>query len=152
MPDVFISYSSQDEQFGQLIHNLLKDQGINAFLASVSLQPGHNWPQEILSALRASPLVLFLASRAACTSPSVLQEFGGALLTQKKIVPIVWDMRPADLPGWMSHYQAIDLSKTSVEGIKVQMTNIANTIKADKAKALLVIGGLITALLMLGSK
>lgn len=99
MADVFISYSSSDEGFARFLHRHLTGEGLTVFLASVSLAPGQRWPQEILNALGSSTWVLFLASRAACASPWVQQELGAAVVTQKKLVPIVWDMPPSQLPG-----------------------------------------------------
>src|SRR5258708_26993541 len=107
MPDVFISHSSVDGEFANFLHRHLTGEGLTVFLASVSLAPGQRWPQEILNALNASNWVLFLASRTACASPWVQQELGAALMSQKKLVPIVWDMPPSQLPGWVGHIQAL---------------------------------------------
>ena len=152
MPDIFISYSTADERVAQFLHQHLSGEGMQVFLASASLRPGQQWGQEILNALRSSSWVLFLASRAACASPWVQQELGAALISQKKLVPIVWDMLPADLPGWIKNYQALNLAGASMEQVKSQMTAIANTIKSDKAQGLVVVGMLVAALFAFGSK
>ncbi len=152
MPDIFISYSTADKQIAQFMHQHLSDEGIQVFLASASLQPGQQWSQEILSALRGSSWVLFLASRAACSSPWVQQELGAALISQKKLVPIVWDMPPSDLPGWIKNYQALNLTGASMEQVKSQMTAIASSIKSDKTQGLVVVGLLVAALFVIGSK
>lgn len=152
MPDIFISYSTTDERVAQFMRQHLSDEGVQVFLASASLQPGQQWSQEILNALRGSSWVLFLASRAACASPWVQQELGAALITQKKLVPIVWDMSPSDLPGWVKSYQALNLAGASMEQVKSQMTAIANSIKSDKTQGLVVVGLLVAALFAFGSK
>jgi hypothetical protein len=152
MADICISYSTTDERIAQFMRQHLSDEGVQVFLASASLQPGQQWSQEILSALRSSSWVLFLASRAACSSPWVQQELGAALITQKKLVPIVWDMSPSDLPGWVKNYQALNLAGASMEQVKSQMTAIANGIKSDKTQGLVVVGLLVAALFALGSK
>ena len=105
-----------------------------------------------MNSLEASAWVLFLASRAACASPWVQQELGAALAKQKKLVPIVWDMPVSELPGWTSHIQAIDLAGASVQQVKLQITSVAERIKADKAKGLLIAGVLIAGLLAIISK
>ena len=152
MPDVFISYSTADERIASFLRQHLSNEGIEVFLASASLQPGQQWPQEILAALRGSSWVLFLASRRACSSPWVQQELGAALITQKKLIPIVWDMSPSELPGWVQHHQALNLAGAPIEQVKAQMTSIANRIKSDKAQGLLVAGLLVAALFALGGK
>jgi hypothetical protein len=149
--DIFISYSTKDERIARFLYQHLTSEGMTVFLASVSLQPGQLWPEEVLKALRTSSWVLFLASRAACSSAWVQQELGAALITQKKLVPIVWDMPPSDLPGWIRGYQALDLGRASLEEIKSQMTAIAQRIKADKAKGLLIAGFMLASTFVLGS-
>jgi hypothetical protein len=144
MPDVFISHSSADRQFAEFLHRHLTSEGLSVFLAPISVVPGQRWPQEILNALGASNWVLFLASQAACGSPWVLQELGAAIARQKKLVPIVWDIPPSTLPGWTGHIQAVNLAGASADQVRAQITAVAEQIKADKAKGLLV-GGLLLA-------
>lgn len=152
MPDIFISYSTSDERIARFMHQHLSDEGMQVFLASASLQPGQRWSQEILNALRSSSWVLFLASRAACASPWVQQELGAALITQRKLVPIVWDMPPSERPGWVKEHQALNLAGVSMEQVKSQMTAIANAIKSDKTQGWVVVGLLVAALIALGAK
>ncbi len=152
MADVFISHSSADRQFAEFLHRHLTGEDLSVFLAPLSVSPGQRWSDEILKSLEASIWVLFLASRAACASPWVQQELGAALAKQKKLVPIVWDMPVSELPGWTSQIQAIDLAGASAEQIKAQITAIAERIKADKAKGLLIGGLLIAGLLTIISK
>jgi hypothetical protein len=152
MPDVFISHTSSDRTFAEFLHRHLTSEGLSAFLAPISLLPGQRWPQEILNALETSPWVLFLASRKACASPWVQQEVGAALAKQKKLIPIVWDMPPAQLPGWTGYIQAVDLAGASPEQIQAQMTAIAGQVKADKAKGFLIGGLLIAGLFALAGK
>lgn len=67
-----------------------------------------------------------------------------ALAQQKKLIPIVWDMDSSNLLGWTSRLQALDLRGASVDEIRDCMSQIAETIKADKQKAWIV-GGLLAA-------
>lgn len=147
MPDIFISYSSADQKLATFLHEHLTAEGVSVFMASVSLLPGQRWPQEILRALQESSWVLFLASKAACASPWVQQELGAALITQKKLVPVVWDMQPSELPGWIQHIQALNLAGMSLDQAKAHMAAIASRIKADKANGLLAVGLIVAGLL-----
>lgn len=149
MADVFISHSSADRQFAEVLHRHMTSEGLSVFLAPLSLSPGQRWSEAILKSLEASPWVLFLASRAACSSPWVQQEIGAALSKQKKLVPIVWDMPVSELPGWTGQIQAIDLAGASAEKIKAQITAIAEQVKADKAKGLVIVGLLIAGLFII---
>lgn len=152
MSDIFISYSTKDEQLASFLHRHLTNEGVTVFLASVSLVPGDRWPQQILGELTHSSLVLFLASRAACDSAWVQQELGAAIATKKTLVPVVWDMALMELPGWVQNVQALNIAGASLDEVKAQMVAIAQRIKADKVKSLLVVGLLVAGLLIAGSK
>lgn len=146
MPDVFISYSTKDEPIAQFVHKHLMSEGVSVFLASVSLEPAARWSPEILSNLKASNWVFFLASAAACESPFVQQELGGALLTNKKIVPVVWDLPLSKLPGWIKEFQAINLAGATLEQAQQAISKIAEKIKSDKVVGVVVVGLLVAAL------
>ena len=146
MPDIFISYSTVDAEAARFIHRNLVEQGVSAFLAAVSLQPGQQWSPEILEALRGSECVIFLASRSACASPWVQQELGYAVGAKKQLIPIIWDIKPTELPGWVSSYQALDLARHSAEEVKQEVAAIAARIKTKKQTALLVAGLALAAL------
>lgn len=149
MPEAFISYSSQDEKLAQFVHKHLSSEGLSVFLASISLKQGDHWPKKIMENLRLSSWVILLASRAACQSQFVQQELGGALYGSKKIIPIVWDMPPSELPGWTRDYQAINLAGATMESLSQIITDIAKDIKAKKNNGLLIIGAIVLALLFL---
>ena len=68
MPDVFISYASEDQEAASFIHNQLQSEGITSFLASVSVPIGERWSLSVISQLKSSKWVIFLASKSACAS------------------------------------------------------------------------------------
>lgn len=152
MPDVFISYSTQDERLAQFVLKHLTSEGLSVFLASVSLEPGVRWAPEILSNLKTSSWVFFLASQAACSSAFVQQELGGALLTDKKIIPIVWDMQPSNLPGWIKQFQALNLAGATLDQAKEAISKIAEKIKSDKVVGAVAVGAVFAALLYFAFK
>jgi hypothetical protein len=149
MPDCFISYASSDEALATYVAQYLSWRGVNVFMARFCLRPGDTWNEEIQNALRSSSWVVFLASRTACTSAYVQQEVGGAVFGGKKLVPVVWDMPPSDLPGWAKHYQALDLRGLSSHEIARQVERIAEAVHADKRQGALIAGGIIAGLLIL---
>ncbi|WP_374494878.1 toll/interleukin-1 receptor domain-containing protein [Zoogloea sp.] len=148
MPDIFISYSTSDAEAARFIHRNLVDQGVSVFLAAASLQLGQQWSPDTLEALRGADCVLFLASRSACASPWVQQELGYAIGAKKKLIPIIWDMKPTELPGWVSGYQALDLAHRSAQEVKQEVAAIAARIKADKHTVLLIAGFALAALFL----
>jgi ABC-type uncharacterized transport system substrate-binding protein len=153
MPDCFISYSSQDEVLAKFVEAHLRAQNVSVFMASISVKPGQNWSQEIWNNLRGSTWVIFLASRNACRSPYVQQELGGALATDKRLVPILWDMAPSDLPGWVNQKQALDVRGRTPQDLAAEVQKIARQIAADKQQQVLLIAGLIAlGAILLSSK
>lgn len=142
MADCFISYSSQDQRLANFVHSELARLGVSAFMASASLQPGQHWSSEILSNLQTSNWVILLASRTACSSAFVNQEIGGALLASKRLIPIIWDISPNELPGWARNVQAIDL-RGSMVGLPNQVAAIANRINQEKTQGLIITAGVI---------
>jgi hypothetical protein len=152
MADVFISYASSDLRIAQFLHKHLQSEGLSVFLASASVAPGQRWSPEILNALNNAAWVLFLASRAATQSPWVQQELGAAVVKNKKLIPIVWDMPPNELPGWVAQFQALDLRHADATEVRAAFTSIAIRVKADKAQAVLIGGLVLAAILIAASK
>jgi hypothetical protein len=142
MPDCFISYSSQDQRLANFVQSELSRLGVSAFMASASIQPGAHWSPEIMNNLRDSNWVILLASRAACSSAFVNQEIGGALLGSKRLIPIIWDINPNELPGWARNVQAIDL-RGSMLGLPTQVAAIANRVNQEKTQGLIIAAGVI---------
>ena len=140
MPDVFISYSVKDEQLAQFVRQHLAQQGLDVFLASISLKQGEHWTPQIINALRASGWGFLLASKNALASANVQQEVGGAIFGQKKLVPIMWDIDPHEMPRWITDYQGVVLKGATMEQINARVAQLAAEVKADKVKGQLVVG------------
>lgn len=138
MPDVFISYSVKDEEFAQLVHRHLQANDLNVFFAPISLDLGQHWTPQIIEALRSSEWIFLLASRNALASANVQHEVGGAIFHKKKLVPIMWDIQPSELPRWIADYQGLVLTGTSMENINAQVSKLAADVKSSKTKAQLV--------------
>ena len=88
MADIFVSYSFKDREIADFLCKHLTEEGLDVFRAPLSISPGERWDEKILKKLKASPWVLFLASKAACVSAIVQQEVGVALGTEKKLCPL----------------------------------------------------------------
>lgn len=152
MPDVFISYSVQDEKLARFVKDHLVHQKLDVFLASISLEPGHKWTPQIFQALKGSDWVFLLASQNALKSNNVQQEMGVALISEKKIVPIMWDIEPSQLPVWISQYQGLCLKGHSMESIQSQVASLSAKVKADKVRGMWVAGAMLAGLFFVLSK
>jgi hypothetical protein len=102
------------------------------------LELGQHWTPKIIESLRTSEWGFLLASKAALASANVQQEVGGAIFHKKKIVPIMWDIQPSDLPRWIADHQGLVLTGTTIENINQQVSKLAAEVKASKTKAQLV--------------
>ena len=149
MPDCFISYSSNDERFATAVHQDLTAHGLSVFMAKISLKPGDRWAGKVLQALAQSTWVIFLASKAACASPYVQQEIGGALIAQKRLIPVVWQMAPSELPGWINQVQARDIRNQTPAEIQARIIDLAQQMKATKDKGFLIGAALVAGFIWL---
>ncbi|ADL55250.1 toll/interleukin-1 receptor domain-containing protein [Gallionella capsiferriformans] len=150
MADVFISHSQVDLPLAEFLHRHLTQEGLEVYLASVSMQPGERWMPHIMESLRSSTWVLCLASRTACASPWVMQEMGAAIVGNKKLIPIIWDQPAEALPGWMKQFQAVNLAGASQQDAVAAFGRIAETIKSEKQKGLVILGLLVAGLVAFG--
>ena len=140
MADVFISYSTADEDKAKGIYDLFVGEQLSVFMASISLEPGSEWSKEIRRNLDASDCLVFLASHASRNSPFAQQEIGMAHNAGKHIVPIMLDIDPSQLPGWTSELQATDFRSTSPEQAKQKIAAIAAIIRWNKTKVWIALG------------
>jgi hypothetical protein len=105
--------------------------GIETFLAGISLEPGCKWTDVIFDRLDKAEWVFFLASKSSIHSPAVQQELGASLMQKKIIIPLLIDITPEELPGWIGNHQAINL-KGNQDDLRKTVAQIAEKIKVDK--------------------
>jgi hypothetical protein len=79
-----------------------------------------------------------------------MQEMGVAIGANKKLVPIVWDVSPQELPGWMREYQAVNLGGANQEEARAAIERISETIKSEKQKGVVILGMVIAGLMLFG--
>lgn len=130
MADCFISYIRKDELFAQRLAEILTSRNLSVSLSSI--KPDEARSSEILNNLEEKDWIIFLASEEACKYPCVLQELGMTLV--KKLVPVVWDIDPDELPVWANRFSAIDLRNKSPLEISNMLSLIVKKIKAGKLK------------------
>lgn len=151
MSSAFISYSTKDEELAKKLYSLTSMAGIETFLAGISIEPGSKWTDVIFEKLDKADWVFFLASKNACESQAVQQEIGASLIQKKTIIPLLIDITPEELPGWVGNHQAINL-KDSPERLHSAIEKIADKIQVDKFWAGVIVGILVIALAFLLTK
>lgn len=88
MRDVFISYSTKDEEIANKIYQKLSDSGIECFLASHSIEMGTMWVTEIVRALKECSVFLLVVSDSSSNSAEVGKEVTMASTRRKTIIPV----------------------------------------------------------------
>ena len=111
--DVFISYSSLDQEQANILYNAVKDAGRQPFLSAKDLAPGQDFAEEIRKQLAASRELWMLVTPNSLRSEWVLTEMGAAWVLEKKIVPILHRCRPDELPDKLRRLHCTDLYKVS---------------------------------------
>jgi hypothetical protein len=148
MAEIFISYSSADRKAARQVHEWLSKKDVNVFLAEISLEAGDTWDEKIKKNLREANYFLFLASRNACASQSVNQEIGMAITENKNIIPVVWDMPPEDLPGFLKcNTQAVDLRGKDPQVLVAVLNRTVTKVKKDRAIKWIIVFLILGALL-----
>jgi len=133
--DCFISYSSHHERMASAVGTDLRAHGLSVFLASISLPPGERWSPAIRKALNSSDWIIFLAGKEARESPWVQQELGMAIQADKRVVPVIWDCAPSELPGWIKEFQAIDLRSMTPEQMHARIIRLGGVIRTQKERS-----------------
>lgn len=151
MATAFISYSVKDEHLAKSLHTMISMAGIDTFLAGISITPGANWTDAIFKHLDEAKWVFFLATKNSIGSAAVQQELGASLIQEKNIIPILIDVNPEELPGWIGNHQAIDIN-SDPELLHQKIEAIAEKIQVDKFWAGVIVGAIIVGLGVLIAK
>jgi hypothetical protein len=74
MPDVFISYASQDTAVANAIVEILEGNGLRCWIASRDVTPGSHYADGIMSAISGAKALVLVLSGGALTSKHVGKE------------------------------------------------------------------------------
>src|SRR5208283_1916108 len=97
--DVFISYSSKDEQYAHAVQHFLEAARIRCWISEENIRTGEDWDDEIADAIVGCSLMVLVVSPNSLTSTQVKNEFHMALECEKKIFP--FKIREVELRrGW----------------------------------------------------
>jgi hypothetical protein len=88
MPQVFISYSRQDEAFVRRLAQALDEAQISVWLDVLHIQTGENWSDAIQGGLDACERMILVISEASMQSKQVANEWHYYLEEKKAIFPI----------------------------------------------------------------
>jgi hypothetical protein len=114
---VFISYKRQDVEFAKQLCQFIATCGVDPWLDVLHLEPGRAWDNDIHKALKDSQMVIGVLTPESLASENVLDEWGYALSTQKRLL-LVWlrDVDEADIPHRYIRLQRIDMRSNPEAG------------------------------------
>ncbi|MCK5059303.1 MAG: toll/interleukin-1 receptor domain-containing protein [Candidatus Aminicenantes bacterium] len=121
MAKVFISHSSEDKYFVNLLVALLDFHYIETWCSLTNLHPGTKFPGEIENALKTSDYMLVVVSENSIKSKWITKEIS-VFETRKPgslVIPLLLESVDLDevVPG-LSDYQSIDFMKCMLTGFK----------------------------------
>jgi hypothetical protein len=103
-PDVFISYSREDQQQVLSLVEYLRDQGLAVWMDESDIHGATMWTREIVEAIRACDLFVLAVSSHSTGSKNVVKELALASEREKIILPIY--LEPCDIPETMEYQLA----------------------------------------------
>ena len=131
--DVFISYSSKDEDTANMIVEGLSERGVRCWKAGeYTINSGEDFRQKIADALNECKIFLIILSKNSMTSPWCKIELTEALRKNKKIYSLKVDNSPIDelFDFKLGCSQTSDGTKNLIPVIENLSINIKNSTSA----------------------
>ncbi len=111
---VFISHSSKDRwvarQMARLIESAGRNQRIQVFFDEKDIHSGDFIPEAIRTNLRSCDELVVLLTRNSINREWVLVEIAGAWVLGKRVVAIMDQVTPKELPDVIANCRAVDLN------------------------------------------
>ena len=104
MPEIFISYSREDQEHVFPVVNKLREQGLDIWIDQEGIHGAKLWSQEIVNAIENSKVFILFASTKAFVSKNVTKELALASESDKHILPVF--IENADVPAAMKYQLA----------------------------------------------
>lgn len=96
-PSVFISYASEDFVFAALVKSKLDIANIDVWMDQDRLSAGEEWRDGIDLGITDSDALIVILTPESCGSPYVTYEWAFALGKKKKVLPILYKKKDADI-------------------------------------------------------
>ena len=103
-PEIFASYSREDQDQVFPIVNKLRERGLNIWIDQEGIHGAELWSREIVNAIGSCDLFVLFLSRKSTNSKNVFKELALASEQDKKILPIY--LEPTEIPESMQYQLA----------------------------------------------
>jgi hydroxymethylpyrimidine pyrophosphatase-like HAD family hydrolase len=118
MADVFLSFSTTDQERVKDVAKRLGEAGITSYFAPRDGTIGEVFARTIMREVKKCRVVFLFLSRAALQSGWVMAEQGAALGLGKRIFPILIGIEVKDLPDWLRDRRTIDIDRIDNKAIE----------------------------------
>src|ERR1700689_5122091 len=131
---IFISYSSKDQKIAETIYQALEDRGHDCWIACRDVQPGENFQEAIVRALRSAKVMLLVFTSNANNSDEIKKELVLAGRHHVTVVPVrVGDIVPNDaFPYEFATRQWIDLFRNWEQEIELLASRLEHALANAK--------------------
>lgn len=123
----FFSYSRVDSGFVLKLATDLKNEGLNAWLDQLDIQPGSRWDASIEHALNEAEVMLVVLSNSSVKSENVLDEVSYAINKGKRVIPLLIDN--CEVPFRIARFQRIDFASDYNTGLR----NLVKTLNTKQS-------------------
>ena len=103
-PEIFVSYSREDQAQVFPIVEKLRERGLNIWIDQEGIHGAKLWSQEIVNAIESSKVFILFASAKAFLSKNVTKELALASESDKHILPVF--LEDAEIPAAMKYQLA----------------------------------------------
>ncbi len=103
-PEIFVSYSREDQEKVFQVVDQLRVKGLKVWIDQQGIQGAKLWSQEIVTAIEKSKILVLFASKKAFASKNVAKEIALASESEKYILPVF--MEEAPIPSSMKYHLA----------------------------------------------
>ena len=107
MKEVFLSYSTNDNDAASVLCTKLDENNISYFLAKKDVKPGQDFSERIRAALISCRVVCLLATPQSMGTEWVTTEWGAAWVLKKPLVTIYLDYNVNQLPARIQQFQCV---------------------------------------------
>ena len=129
-PQIFITYSSKDQKVARTICTALENRGLACWISSRNVQPGQNFQEQIVKAIRAAKIMVLVFTANANNSNEIKKELALASQNNLVVIPVrIEDVTPNEAFAYeFATRQWIDLFDDWENSIAHLVELIASTV------------------------
>lgn len=121
--DVFLSFSSKDQQIADSVYKYLTDHNIGCWYSPTSIDGGGRYYEDIVDAIQECKILVLIYTSSALDSKYIVMEVDRAINYDKRIIPYKIENVALNkkFEFLLSSYQSIDVSASNIdENTKLQ--------------------------------